>query len=195
MRRRRILGLCQRPDRRASGRVVSAWGTAALLFSFCAAAQVGDSGRQAGERPPELSAEWLYRKEVRAPLETLYRGLYEELERSRLYVVAELNIGKNLARNAERWGEDYNRNRFEGVRSMVLCNPWYANQVLNRAPDMMALCPMSITLLYKEGVSVVLFERLLPAAAGSPVEDLFWQVENTIVAAIETAAAAAEDAP
>lgn len=39
----------------------------------------------------------------------------------------------------EARGEDYNRNNFEGVHSMVICNPWYANQVLNLDPVMMTL--------------------------------------------------------
>lgn len=39
----------------------------------------------------------------------------------------------------EARGEDYNRNNFEGVHSMVICNPCYANQVLNLDSVMMTL--------------------------------------------------------
>ncbi|HSR63949.1 MAG TPA: hypothetical protein VLN56_11145 [Gammaproteobacteria bacterium] len=39
----------------------------------------------------------------------------------------------------EARGEEYNRNNFEDVHSMVICNPWYANQVLNLDPVMMTL--------------------------------------------------------
>ena len=117
--------------------------------------------------------------------DSFYPQLYESLESSGFYVIFEANIGKNLARNAEKWGAEYNRNRFEAVKSMVICNPYYANQVLNLDPRMMALCPLTVTVLYKEGRSTVLFERLTPFASGSRAEDILWEVENTIITAIE----------
>ena len=94
-------------------------------------------------------------------------------------------MGKSLARNAERWGEDYNRNQLEGIRSMVFCNPWYTNQVSNADPRMLALCPLSITIIHKQGVTTILFERPSVVAEGSPAEELWWEVENDVINAIE----------
>ena len=131
----------------------------------------------------------IYETSVRKPMEEVYSSLYKSLEASRFYVIFEANIGKNLARNAEKWGDDYNRNKYEEVRSMIICNPYYANQVMNLDPRMMALCPMNVTVLHKEGNTTILFERLLPVAAGSPAEDILWEVENTIISAIETVTA------
>ena len=70
---------------------------------------------------------------------------------------------------------------------MIVCNPFYANQVLNLDPVMMALCPINITVMHKEGKSTVLFERLTPIAKGSAAEDGLWEVENTIVTALDNA--------
>lgn len=128
----------------------------------------------------------IYTASVQKPMDEVYPELYKSLEASGFYVIFEANIGKNLAHNAKKWGEEYNRNKFEGVRSMVICNPYYANQVLNLDPKMMALCPLTVTTLYKEGKTTVLFERLTPTAAGSPAEDVLWEVENTIISAIES---------
>ena len=122
---------------------------------------------------------------VEKPGEEVYQSVYRSLEESRFYVIFEANIGKNLARNAKRWGDEYNKNNFEMVKSMVVCNPYYANQVMNLDPEMMALCPMNITVMYKDGESTVLFERLTPIAEGSAAEDVLWEVENTIITAIE----------
>jgi len=130
--------------------------------------------------------DFVYEANVNQPFDGVYQDLYKALETSRFYVIFEANIGKNLARNAEKWGEDYNRNKFEAVRSMVICNPEYANQVLNLDPAMMALCPLTVTVLHKEGTTTILFERLMPAAKGSAAEDILWEVENTIVSAIES---------
>ena len=121
--------------------------------------------------------------------EEVYPAVYKSLEASRFYVIFEANIGKNLARNAERWGEDYNRNNFDMVKSMIICNPYFANQVLNLDPEMMALCPLTVTVLSARGNSTVLFQRLTPIARDSAAADVLWEVENTVITAIENALA------
>ncbi len=126
---------------------------------------------------------------VERPGEEVYQSVYKSLEEARFYVIFETNIGKNLARNAKRWGDEYNKNHFELVKSMVVCNPYYANQVMNLDPKMMALCPMTITVMYKKGKSTVLFEKLTPVAEGSAAEDVLWEVENTVITAIENGVA------
>lgn len=125
--------------------------------------------------------------DVERPGEEAYQAVYKSLEDSRFYVIFEANIGKNLARNAKRWGDEYNKNKFEFVKSMVVCNPYYTNQVMNLDPNMMALCPLNVTVLAKEGKSTVLFEKLTPVAKGSAAEDILWEVENTVITAIENA--------
>ena len=129
----------------------------------------------------------VYRQSVDRPLNTVYAKLYDALESRRLFVVFEPNIGENLAGFAERWGEDYNRSALEGIRSMVFCNAWYANQVSNRDPHMLALCPLSVTLIHKAGTTTALFVRPTAAARGSPAEAVLREVEGEVIAAIEEA--------
>ncbi len=119
--------------------------------------------------------------------ETSYQALYKALEDARFYVIFEANIGKNLARNAERWGENYNRNQFEQMKSMVVCNPWYANQALNLDPAFMAMCPLTIGVLHKAGTTRIYFRKLMQSD-NALANDLIWEVENTIISAIETIA-------
>ena len=136
------------------------------------------------------AAEAIYRRDIRGEFAAVYQEIYRSLEEARFLVVFETNIGANLAKNAERWGENYNRNGFEDVRSMVICNPWYANQLLNLDPRMMAVCPMSVTLIGKGGVVMVLFERLTTLVPDSPAAGVLWEIENTVMGAIEDVAAA-----
>jgi uncharacterized protein (DUF302 family) len=121
--------------------------------------------------------------------EEVYQSVYKSLEESRFYVIFEANIGKNLARNAERWGDEYNKNKFELVKVLIICNPFYANQVLNIDPTMMALCPMTVTVMFKQGRTTVLFGKLTPIAKGSAAQETLWEVENTVITAIENAVA------
>ena len=61
----------------------------------------------------------IYSISVEKPGEGVYQSVYKSLEEARFYVIFEANIGKNLARNAERWGDEYNKNKFEFVKHFV----------------------------------------------------------------------------
>lgn len=133
----------------------------------------------------------IYKAEVGAPMDTTYQAVYAALEAARFWVVFEANIGQSLSRSAARWGEDYNRNRLDGIRSMVVCNSWYANQVSNADPDLLALCPLRVNLVHKGGVTSVLFARPSAAAAGSPGMAVIKEVETLVIKAIEAGIAKA----
>jgi uncharacterized protein (DUF302 family) len=120
-------------------------------------------------------------------MDEAYGKVYKALEEERLWVVFEANIGKNLAGFADRWGEDYNRQGLESIRSMVFCNGWYANQVSNKDPSMLALCPQRITLIHKGGKTTVLFVRPSLVAAGSPAQAVLKELEDEVTGAISKA--------
>ncbi len=122
-------------------------------------------------------------------LETSYDVVYTALENNRFYVVFEPNIQKNLSVFAERWGEDYNRNDLEGIRSMIFCNGWYANAVSNADPDMLALCPLHITLVQKAGVTKVLFARPTVIAGSSKAQAVAREIEEGVSKALDEAVA------
>ncbi|TCK18470.1 uncharacterized protein DUF302 [Thiogranum longum] len=123
-------------------------------------------------------------------LETSYDVVYKSLEDNRFFVVFEPDIQKNLSHFAERWGKDYNRNGLEGIRSMIFCNGWYANAVSNADPDMLALCPLHITLVQKDGNTRVLFTRPTVIAADSKALDVAREIEQGVSKALDEAIAA-----
>ena len=134
----------------------------------------------------------ILRLEARAPMAETYRAVYAALEEARSWVVFEADLGANLAGFAERWGDDLNRNALDGIRSMVVCNAWYANQVSNADPDLLALCPLRVNLVEKDGVTRVLFVRPTVAAAGSPGLAMVQEIEDVVTRALRAGVAAAE---
>ena len=120
-------------------------------------------------------------------LETAYPVVYQALEDNKFFVVFEPDIQNNLSRMAERWGEDYNRNKLDGIRAMVFCNGWYANQVSNADPDMLALCPLHITLVEQGGSTRILFVKPSAVAQGSKAEALAVELEQAVADAIAAA--------
>jgi len=127
----------------------------------------------------------VYIKTVDKSVETVYPVLYKSLEDARFFVVFEPNIGQNISGFAERWGENYNRNGLDEIRSMVFCNGWYANQVSNLDPEMLGFCPLHLTLTERAGKTTVLFNRPTATAKDSPAFELFTELENEVIEAIE----------
>jgi hypothetical protein len=130
--------------------------------------------------------------ELEQGLETAYKYVYNSLEENNVFVVFEPNIGKNLAGFSERWGEDYNRNQLQGIRSMVFCNAWYANQVSNVDPELLALCPLHITLYRQDDMTHVVFVRPTHVGKGSAATALLEELEATVSTAIEAGVEAAQ---
>jgi len=122
---------------------------------------------------------------VKKTMEQVYTPLYKALEDEGFYVVFEVNIGRNISGFAEKWGENYNRNKLDGIRSMVFCNGWYANAVSNADPSMLALCPLSLTLTEKEGSTTALFAKPTAIAADSPARKMLERVEQDVIKAIK----------
>jgi uncharacterized protein (DUF302 family) len=69
----------------------------------------------------------------------------------------------------------------------VVCNVWYANLVANADPDMLALCPLRLVLVEKNGTTRILFARPSVIAAGSKAQPVLKKVENIIINAIREA--------
>ncbi|RMG57174.1 MAG: DUF302 domain-containing protein [Gammaproteobacteria bacterium] len=118
------------------------------------------------------------------PIDQAYPAVYKALEDAGFYVVFEADIGRNLARFANRWGKDYNRNGLSAIRSMVFCNGWYANRVGNADPHMLALCPLHMTLIEKDGRSTALFARPTAIARTGKAREVAQEIEKEVVTAI-----------
>jgi len=127
----------------------------------------------------------VYKNSADVDFETAYKQVYKELEQARFFVVFEAYISKNLARFEQRWGDDYNKNKLEQIRSMVFCNIYYVNQVANLDTDMLSLCPLRLTMIHKQGKTTVLFNRPSHAAAKSPALKVIEELETSVIEAID----------
>jgi hypothetical protein len=125
------------------------------------------------------------RWDVAQDLEITYKNVYKQLEKERFFVVFEPNIGANLKKFAEQWGEDYNRSGLSGIRSMVFCNAWYANAISNVEPGLLSLCPLHVTLFQKGGTTSVVFARPTQIGTGSRAAALLKELEADVSNAIE----------
>jgi uncharacterized protein (DUF302 family) len=129
----------------------------------------------------------VFEKSAKLPLARVVKAVTQKLDDAGYSVVDELPISENLRGMAKKWGEDYNRNRLEGITSLVFCSGWYVNQVSNLDPTLLGLCPLHLTLTHRAGVTTALFNRPTTLAHGSPAEKVLKEVEDEVIQAIEAA--------
>lgn len=127
----------------------------------------------------------VYVKKVKKPLPEVYSKVFTAMENGGYFVLFEPNLGKNLEHFAQRWGDDYNKNKIEEIRSLIFSNAWYVNQISNVDPELLALSPLHLTFTYKEGMTTILFIRPSAVAAESPAEKVATELENDVINTIE----------
>lgn len=125
---------------------------------------------------------------VKGKMNKIYKRLFTGLENNGYYVIFEPNIGRNLAHFSKRWGKDYNTNKLESIRSMVFCNGWYANKISNEDPNMLALCPLHVTLVHKKGYTKVLFVKPGIVSQGSAANSIALELEQDVIRIIKESA-------
>ena len=129
----------------------------------------------------------VFETSAKLPLTKAVKAVSQKLYDAGFAVVDELPISENLKGMAKKWGADYNRNKLEGITTLVFCSGWYVNQVSNLDPGLLGLCPLHLTLIHKAGITTALFNRPTAIAVGSPAEKVLKEAENEVIQAIEAA--------
>ena len=129
----------------------------------------------------------VFETSAKLPLTKAVKAVSQKLDDAGFAVVDELPISENLKGMAKKWGADYNRNKLEGITTLVFCSGWYVNQVSNLDPGLLGLCPLHLTLIHKAGITTALFNRPTAIAVGSPAEKVLKEAENEVIQAIEAA--------
>ncbi len=162
-----------------------------LVALFGAASACGSSRAPSSEAPTTATpVAAIAQYDVEAATPTVQAALETALGEQGFGVLFRADMGKALAKFADDWGDDYNRSGLEEIRAVLFCNPKYANEAANADPVVLALCPLSITLLQRGGSTTLLFERPTAVVGDSPARQTLATVEAKVIAAIEQAVAA-----
>lgn len=129
----------------------------------------------------------IYNVSVHEDFRSALHTLKKTLEKEDLYIITKADISGTLAKMKNKLGKDYNKRGYEVAKSIIFCNPFYANQVMNIDPEMMALCPLKIMLLTKKGKTTALFVLPSKLAGKSPAKKILITVENKVKKALEKA--------
>ncbi len=129
----------------------------------------------------------IYKVSLNEDFRSSLHTLKKTLEAQDLFIITKADISGTLARMKGKIGKDYNKRGYEVAKSIIFCNPFYANDVMNADPDMMALCPLKIMLLTKNGKTTALFVLPSKLAGSSPAKSILVKVENRVKKALKKA--------
>lgn len=135
----------------------------------------------------DAPASGIYTHSVQQPFESAFETLKQALEDKQFFVVLEPDMGSRMAKFAETWGKDYNRNQIEHIRGMVFCNIWQTNHLGNQDPKLLGLCPLHLTMIHQRGITTVLLPRLSLLAVGSAGASAVQELEQELIGIIQQA--------
>lgn len=164
-----------------------------LLLVLVCAAGLSCRAREAsqpGPTPPTTDTESpIYERTIVAPLDATAAEIRSALDDAGFEIVSQADVGLALAKHADTLGPEYNRSGLDGIRSLSVCHPHYANRGSNADPATLALCPLQVTLFSKDDETTIVFVRptsvvRTPSAIGAARE-----LEQALLGAIQRATA------
>lgn len=131
----------------------------------------------------------VYTKTYDAPMEKVYAKLLASFDKAHLVVVSEIDILEKFkaAGLPEKFAEEFNTNNLTGIKAIIACNGWFGNAVANSDPQMMAFCPIRVTLIEKEGKTSITYVRATVAPKESKAYPVLEKLELKVIEAIEAA--------
>jgi len=120
---------------------------------------------------------------INKPISEYYPELKKAIEANRMHVIYEMDLLKKFKESgyAKKFGKDFNKNKVEVVKTLLICNGYVGNQVSNIDPRMMVLCPIKITLIQRDGKTTVTFVKSASLAKNKDVKALLVTLDEIIV--------------
>lgn len=134
-----------------------------------------------------LCAQSVYTKTFDESMDVLYPKVMASFKKAHLMVASEINILEKFkeAGLPKKFGENFNTNNLTAIKAIIACNGWFGNEVANTDPEMMAFCPVRVTLVEKEGKTSVMYVRASVAPKDSKAYEILQKLEAKVISAIE----------
>jgi len=130
----------------------------------------------------------VYTKTYEAPAKVVYAKLMKALDNTHLIVVSEIDILAKFkaAGLPEKFGKKFNTNNLTAIKAIIACNGKFGNSIANSDPEMMAFCPVRITVVEKDGKTSVHYVRPSSGTAESKAFESLKALENKVIATIDS---------
>ena len=132
-----------------------------------------------------LWADAVYTKTYDEPMSKIYPKLLASFDNASLIVISEIDILAKFkaAGLPEAFGKEFNT----GIKTVIVCNGWFGNEIANSDPLMMAFCPVRVTLIEQDGKTSIMYVRPSVAPKDSKAYLLLKKLEDKVISAVEEA--------
>ncbi|MDD5157970.1 DUF302 domain-containing protein [Sulfurimonas sp.] len=129
----------------------------------------------------------IYKKIINEPYDDYFPKLKKAIEANHMNIVSEIDLMSRFkeAGYQKKFGADFNKNKLEKVTSLVICNGYVANQISNIDIEMMAFCPVRISVIQRGGKTIVLFIKASGIATNKKAASLLKSLDDVIVHTID----------
>lgn len=130
----------------------------------------------------------VYKVSYNASIDKVMQNIRDTFKAEKLIIVWELDILEEFKHRGlvQKLGAEYNKAGLTSVKTFVACNGMIGNSIINADADMMAYCPIRVTLTEKDGVTTILYVRPSSAPRDSKAYPALLKLENKVTKAIET---------
>lgn len=134
-----------------------------------------------------LFANDVYKKEVNKPHDVYIKELKDAIEKNHMNVLYELDLIKkfNDSGYAKKFGADFNKNKITASTTLLLCNGYIGNQISNIDPEMMALCPIKVSVISDEKSTKIIYTKYKGASKNKEVAALLKILDEVVINTIE----------
>ena len=133
------------------------------------------------------SAGPVYVETIAAPMSKVMPELQKALGQHHFKVVMHLNILKMIqAKQAMLHIPDLNKPGFSDVQSIVFCNPFFFNQLLNTHWQSAAACPLTLTVYSRGGKSYIAYPKRTALTANTPAVGVAKKIDQTVIGALSS---------
>ncbi|MDO9266303.1 MAG: DUF302 domain-containing protein [Sulfurimonas sp.] len=129
----------------------------------------------------------VYKKEVKTPYDVYIKELKEAIEKNHMNVLYELDLIKKFkdAGYAKKFGADFNKNQLTAATTILLCNGYIGNQISNIDAEMMALCPIKISVISNGKYTKIIYTKYKGASTNKEISALLETLDEVVINTIE----------
>jgi len=130
----------------------------------------------------------VYTRTYNTPFKTVYPKLLQAMNSANLIVVSEINILEKFkaAGLPKAFGSNFNTNNLTEIKAVIVCNGWFGNEVANRDPQMMAFCPIRITVIEKNHQTTVTYVKATSAPKNSKAYSTLEKLTKKVIYVIDS---------
>ena len=130
-----------------------------------------------------LMASDVYSLTLNEKTSNVYPKLIKAFKKNHLIIVSEIDI-LNKFRKAglpKKFGSEFNTKNLTAIKAVIACNGFYGNYIANADPEMLALCPVRVTLIEKNGKTTLLFVKPTSVSKNSKAYNIIRKLESKVI--------------